>query len=366
MTDPRITKLAKVLVHYSLDLQPGEELYLSTASLAEELNLAVYKEAILAGAHVFAVNELVGAREIYFKYSTDEQLKYISPIRRLVDETFPAMLYIDAISNNRELSGVDPERQRIRRQATAELFSHTMQRTADGSLKWCYTVFPTHASAQEADMSLSEYQDFVYGAGLLDLEDPVTAWKEEAQRQQKIIAWLDGKNTVSLNGENIDLRMSISGRSFEGAAGKLNFPDGEVYTSPVESSVNGWVRFSYPAIFEGKEVIDIELWFEDGKVVKETASKGGELLTALLNIDPGARYLGELGIGTNYNIQKFTKNMLFDEKIGGTIHLAVGGGFPEVGGQNKSGLHWDMLCNMADSEITVDGELFYKDGKFII
>ena len=215
-------------------------------------------------------------------------------------------------------------------------------------------------------MSLSEYQDFVFGAGLLDLEDPVAAWKEEAQRQEKIIAWLDGKNTLSLTGNNIDLRMSISGRSFEGAAGKLNFPDGEVYTSPVESTVNGWVRFSYPAIFEGKEVIDIELWFEDGKVVKETASKGSELLTALLNIDPGARYLGELGIGTNYNIQKFTKNMLFDEKIGGTIHLAVGGGFPEVGGQNKSGLHWDMLCNMADSEITVDDELFYKDGKFVV
>jgi aminopeptidase len=131
-------------------------------------------------------------------------------------------------------------------------------------------------------------------------------------------------------------------------------------------SVNGWVRFSYPDIFSGLEVNDIALWFENGRVVKETAVKGQEILTSLLNTDDGARVLGEWGIGTNYNIRQFTKNMLFDEKIGGTIHLAVGTGFPECGSQNSSGLHWDMLCDMAESEITVDGELFYKDGKVVI
>ena len=215
-------------------------------------------------------------------------------------------------------------------------------------------------------MSLSEYQDFVYGAGLLDLDEPVEAWKAEAKRQGKLIGWLEGKDQVVLEGTNIDMRMSIKERDFLKAAGRLNFPDGEIYTSPVEDSVNGWVRFGYPAIYGGKEVVDIQLWFEDGKVVKEQASKGGELLTELLNTDEGARYLGELGIGTNYGIQKFTKNMLFDEKIGGTIHLAVGAGFSDIGGQNESGLHWDMLCDMADSEITVDGEVFYKDGKFAL
>jgi aminopeptidase len=160
--------------------------------------------------------------------------------------------------------------------------------------------------------------------------------------------------------------MSIRGRTFHGSSGKENFPDGEIFTSPVEDTVVGWVRFAYPAIFEGQEVEDVELWFEQGKIVKERAAKGQELLTGLLNTDAGARYLGELGIGTNYQIPKFSKNMLFDEKLGGTIHLAVGLAFPEVGGQNQSGLHWDMLCAMAQSEMAADGEVFYRDGRFVI
>jgi aminopeptidase len=160
--------------------------------------------------------------------------------------------------------------------------------------------------------------------------------------------------------------MSIEGRTFIPCAGEENFPDGEIFTSPVEDSVNGWIRFKYPAIFDGNEVEDIELWFEKGKVVKEKAGKNQELLTSLLDTDPGARYLGEWGIGTNYGITRFTKNMLFDEKLGGTIHLAVGLGFAEAGGNNASGLHWDMLCDMAEAEITIDGELFYKNGKPVV
>jgi aminopeptidase len=366
MPDPRVSKLAEVLVNYSLDLQPGQDFLLATHPLAEELSLAVYKQAVQAGAHVLVLNSLPGSTEIFFKHASDEQLEYVPPVPRMVYESFDAMLKIEAIHNSRELSGVSPQRQRLKRSAMAEVTKTFMKRIADGSFNWCMTVFPTHASAQEADMSLSEYQDFVYGAGLLDLDDPVAAWKAEAERQAKLIAWLKGKDQVVLKGTNIDLRMSIKERGFLKAAGRLNFPDGEIYTSPVEDSVNGWVRFGYPAIYGGKEVIDIQLWFEDGKVVKEQAGKGGELLTELLNTDEGARYLGELGIGTNYGIQKFTKNMLFDEKIGGTIHLAVGAGFSDIGGQNESGLHWDMLCDMSASEITVDGELFYKDGQFAL
>jgi aminopeptidase len=220
--------------------------------------------------------------------------------------------------------------------------------------------------AQEADMSLSEYAEFVYGAGLLNDPDPVALWRKEGERQMKLIKWLDGKDKAVLKGENVDLTMSIKGRVFKESDGKYNFPDGEIFTGPVEDSVNGWIRFRYPAIYSGQEVTDIELWFENGKVVKEKASKGQELLTSLLNTDSGARYLGEWGIGTNYGIQRFTKNMLFDEKMGGTIHLAVGASYPETGGKNESGLHWDMLCDMAQSEIKVDGELFYKDGKPVV
>jgi aminopeptidase len=366
VTDPRISKLAQVLVHYSLSLQPGEEFSLSTTPLAEELSLAVYEEAIKAGAHVLVQNQLPGFEEIYFKHGSDAQIQYISPVQSLVIEKFSAMLIIEAEQNTRDLSNVDPSRLALRRRARAGVFKRMLERIASGELKWCLTVFPTHAAAQEADMSLREYQDFVYSAGMLDLPDPVAAWREEDARQQRLIAWLKGKDQITLKGKDVDLRMSIGGRSFLGASGKENFPDGEIYTSPVEESANGWIRFAYPCIYDGREVVDVELWFEDGKVVKEKAAKGQEFLTALLNTDPGSRYLGELGIGTNYQIPRFTKNMLFDEKLGGTIHLALGGGFPEVGGKNESGVHWDMLCDMAESEILVDGESFYKDGKFLI
>ncbi len=364
MADPRLTKLAQVLVKYSMELKPGEQFILRCDALAEELSRAVYKEAILAGAHVTVQNSLPGLGEIFYKHANDDQLAHISPVQRMIIENFDAMLQLCADYNTRELSSVDPKRMGLARKAQAELFKIGMERMSRRELKWCYTVYPTNASAQEADMSLSEYEEFVYGAGLLHLDDPVAAWREEAARQGRLMEWLAGKDEVLLKGKDIDLRLSIAGRTFRGAAGKENFPDGEIYTSPVESSVEGWVRFAYPAIYGGKEVVDIELWFENGKIVKETAQKGQAMLTAMLDTDEGSRFLGELGIGTNYSIQRFTKNMLFDEKIGGTIHLAMGAGFPEAGSQNGSGLHWDMLCDMAESEITVDGQLFYKDGKF--
>jgi aminopeptidase len=366
MTDPRVQKLAQVLVRYSLDLQPGEEFALRTSPLATALSLEVCKEALLAGAHVSVVNIIPGLDEVFLKNASDEQLDYISPINRLITEKYRAVLDIEADHNTRELSGVDPSRLSRSRRARKGLFQTMIDRMGSKDLKWCMTVYPTQALAQEADMSLSEYQDFVYGAGLLDLPNPMEGWKEETVRQQRLISRLEGKDQVTIQGKDVDLKMSIRGRLFEGASGQLNFPDGEIYTSPVEESVNGWVRFAYPAIYMGREVIDVELWFEHGKIVKEKASKGQEMLTELLNTDTGSRYLGELGIGTNYAIQRFTKNMLFDEKIGGTIHLAVGMGFPEVNGKNESGVHWDMLCDMAQSEMRVDGELFYKDGKFVV
>jgi aminopeptidase len=366
MPDPRVSKLAQVLVNYSLDLQPGEQFFMQTGPLAEELSLEVYKEAILAGAHVLVMNSLPGAQEVFFKHASDAQIDYVSPVQRLVFEQFDAVLAIRAPHNTRELSGVDPARQSRASKAQAELSKIFHSRAARGELKWCGTLYPTHASAQEADMSLSEYQDFVYSAGKLNLPDPVAAWEEEAQRQRKLIKWLGGRDQVAFKGNSIDLRLSIKGRTFLESAGKRNFPSGEIFVSPVEDSAAGWVRFSYPGIFRGREVEDIQLWFEDGKVAKEQASKGQELLTALLDTDDGSRFLGEWGIGTNYDIPRFTKNMLFDEKLGGTIHFAVGLGFPESGSQNESSIHWDMLCDMAESEITVDGELFYKDGQFMV
>jgi len=364
--DPRISKLAQILIHYSLEIKPNQLFSIRSNPLAEELALAVYREAIRTGAHVFLNLNLPGADEIFLKNASDEQLDFVSPLRKLVIETFDATLSIGAEFNTRALSNVSPDRIARIQKANAPLSKLFMERAARNEVRWCATEYPSQASAMEADMSLSEYQDFVYGAGWLDQPDPVTLWREEGQRQRKLISWLAGKDQVQIKGADIDLSFSIKGRPFEPADGKYNFPDGEIFTGPVEDSANGWVRFQYPAIYAGREVIDIELWFEDGKVVKEKSSKGQDLLTSLLNTDPGARYLGEWGIGTNYAIQRFTKNMLFDEKIGGTIHFALGLGYPETGSKNNSGIHWDMLCDMKESEIMIDGELFYKDGKPVI
>lgn len=366
MPDPRIAKLAQVLIQYSLELKPGQQFQLRTSPLADELALAVFAEAVKAGAHVFVQNSLPGAEALFYKHASDEQLDYVSPVRKLITETFDAVLAIGAEHNTRELSGVEPTRLARVRKASAPLSKHFMERAARNELRWCYTEFPTQASAQEADMSLDDYRDFVFGAGLLNEPDPVALWREEGARQLRLIDWLKGRDKVSLKGSNIDLTLSIKERRFKEADGKYNFPDGEIFTGPVEDSANGWVRFRYPAIYDGQEVTDIELWFENGRVVKEQASKNQSLLTALLNTDAGARYLGEWGIGTNYGIQRFTKNMLFDEKMGGTVHFAVGASYPETGGRNDSGLHWDMLCDMAESEITVDGDLFYRNGKPVI
>lgn len=366
MADPRVEKLAKVMVNYALELQPGQQFWLRTTPLAEELNLAVYEEAVKAGAHIFVDQRMPGAEELFFKYASEEQLDFVLPMRKMIVETFEASLYIRAEHNSHSLSGIEGARMARSRKAAAPLSTKLMQRSAEGTHRWCLTVYPTHAMAQEADMSLADYREFVYCAGMLNEDDPVAFWKAEGKKQEQLAGWLKGHERAVIRGADVDITLSIKDRRFEISDGRYNFPDGEIFTSPVEDSVNGWVRFKYPALYHGQEVSDIELWFENGRVVKEKADKNQEFLTSMLDIDAGARVLGEWGIGTNYAIQRFTKDMLFDEKIGGTIHFAVGAGFPECGGKNESGLHWDMLCDMADSEITLDGELFYKNGKPVV
>jgi aminopeptidase len=365
LPDPRITKLAQVLVHYSLEIRPGQQFVIYTHPLAEELTLAVYKTAIQAGAHVLIQSRTPGADEIFFKYASGEQLDFVSPTRKLITETFDADLTIWTMHNTRSLAGIDPTHMARASRASSGVFKTSLDRMARGELRWCGTAFPTNASAQEADMSLADYREFIYSAELLNEDDPVACWKEVGRELCKLADRFKGHEQVILKGSNVDLKMSIKERIFIPCDGKENFPDGEIFTGPVEDSAEGWVRFRYPAIWNGQEVSDIELWFERGAVVKEKASKNQELLTAQLNTDSGARRLGEFGIGTNYYITRFTKEMLFDEKMGGTIHLAVGAGLPETGSKNDSGIHWDMLCDMNDAEISVDGEQFYWNGKFL-
>jgi len=363
MPDPRITKLASVLVNYSLGIKPGQTLMIRTHPIAEELTLAVYKEALKAGANIAIQNSVPGVDELFYKYASDAQLDFVPPIQKLVTETFDATLSLWAEHNTREHSGVDPTRMARRSKASAPLMKKMLARSAKGELHWSLTAYPCQALAQEADMSLDDYREFVFAAGMLNDDDPVVFWKSEHERQNKIIDWLKGRDKLVVKGSNVDLKMSIKERKFISCAGHENFPDGEIFTGPVEESVNGWICYKYPAIENGKEVTDIQLWFENGRVVKESATKNEEFLTAMLNTDKGSRYLGEFGIGTNYGINRFSKNMLFDEKMGGTIHLAVGAGYPESGSKNESGVHWDMLCDMSDAEMLADNDRFYKDGK---
>jgi aminopeptidase len=360
-----IDRWARVLVRYSLDLQPGETLLIRSETEAKELILAVYREALLVGAYPYIRCDLPGRSETFFRYANNDQLSSLNALERLEMGYVNAALRIDAPANTKELTGVDPKRYQLFKRSNGKLGEIVIKRVERKELKRCITAYPTNALAQEAEMGLSEYRDFVFNACKLNEPDPAAVWKSESLKQNEIVRRLQGKDKVSLKGPNIDLTLSIKGRLFVVADGKVNFPDGEIFTSPLENSANGWVRFNYSAIYDGRQVDNVELWFKDGKVVKEKAAQGQDFLGEMLNTDEGARRLGELGVGTNYGIKRFTKNMLFDEKMGGTIHLALGHGLSESSGVNVSAIHWDMLCDMSQGEISVDGELFYQNGRFV-
>ena len=305
--------------------------------------------------------------EALYRIGSDAQLEYVTPILSLVTETYDATIGIRSAINTRNLSGADPARQARAQAARRDLARIQMERAASGALRWNVCQYPTHAQAQEADMSLREYEDFVYGACRVDEPDPVALWHERNVQQARLVDWLKGKERVEVHGPHVDLRLSIAGRSFINDAGRRNMPGGEVFTSPVEDSVEGWIEFSFPAIFGGREVENVRLVFRGGRVVEAHAAKGEEFLVRMLHTDEGAQRLGEFAVGNNYGITRFTKNMLFDEKIGGTIHLALGRGFPQAGSRNVSSLHWDMLCDMrGGGTITADGVRFYDGGKFLV
>lgn len=367
MSDPRIENLASILVDYSIGVKPGNWVVIGGNIVALPLIKEVTRRVLQAGGNYSLMLSDDEITEIRFRESSDEQLRWISPIEQLTVEKVDAYINLYAPSNTRAMSGVDPVKQRTFGVARQEIRRVHMQRSADKSLKWVVTQFPCPALAQDADMGLEDFEKFVYAATYADQPDPVRCWQEVHDRQEKLVKWLEGKQAVHVRGPNADIRLSIEGRKFLNADGKVNMPDGEIFTGPVEESANGWVRFTYPAIAGGREVEGVELKFEDGKVVQASAKKNQEFLLSQLDSDRGARYLGEFAVGTNYGIQRFTKSLLYDEKIGGSIHMAVGAGYPETGSKNESCIHWDFICDMRDdSEILVDGELFYKNGEFQI
>ena len=367
MIDPRLKKLAELLVNYSVDIQPDDWVLVTSHIIAEPLTNEVVRAVLEAGGNPMVIMNSDDLQETTFKYSSEKQLEWYPPVLKTIYQEADAFIALRATENTRALSGIDPKKQQIHQLARRELTEIYMERSAEGDLNWTLTQYPCPAYAQEADMSLEEYADFVHSATFTDREDPVTEWERIHDEQQKIVDWLEGKKQVTVKSPNADLSLSIEGRKFINSDGKHNMPSGEVFTGPVEDSANGWVEFTYPAIRRGREVTGVRLEFEDGKVVSASADKNEEFLISQLDSDEGSRYLGEFAIGTNYGIQKFTKSILYDEKIGGSFHMAVGAGYPETGSVNKSSVHWDFICDIQeDSEIRVDGELLYKDGEFQI
>ncbi|MBW8010370.1 MAG: aminopeptidase [Chloroflexi bacterium] len=365
MVDSRIEKLADVLVNYSVKVKPGDWIFVMGNYISEPLVVEVVKQILRAGGHpnTLLSSDLVSATNL--RESREEQLKWISPIDEMIYTKADGMIAISSTQNTRSLSNIDPEKQQIAQFARRHLMESYMTRSASKEFRWVMTQYPTQAYAQEADMGLKEFEDFVYSTMFVDKDDPVKEWYAVHDEQQRLIDWLVGKKEVVVHGANADLKLSIASRTFINADGEHNMPSGEIFTSPIEDSANGWVYFTYPAIRAGREVEGVRLEFKEGKVVKATAEKNEEYLLSQLDIDEGARFLGEFAIGTNYGIKKFTKSILYDEKIGGSFHMAIGSGFPEAGGENNSAVHWDFICDAReDSEILVDGELFYKDGKF--
>mgnify|MGYP005845655485 FL=1 len=367
MTDPRIEKLAQVLVQYSAPVRPGDLVVIRANAVAAPLIQALYREVLRAGGYPLTQITVSGLNETFFKEASDAQLEFVSPVERLVTEQYQVIYTILSETNTKALTNIDPTRQRRAQVARRALRETFLQRAASGDLRWALTLYPTDAYAQDAEMALDEFTEFVFGAGLLDDPDPVARWQEISARQQRLCEWLKGKREIHAIGPHVDMTLSIEGRTFINADGRHNFPDGEIFTGPVEDSVNGWVEFTYPAIHDGREVEGIRLRFENGKVVEASARKNQDYLLKMLDADEGARRLGEWAIATNPMIQRFTRNILFDEKIGGTIHMALGASYPETGGRNQSAIHRDMICDMREGgEIYVDGQLFYRAGEFLV
>jgi aminopeptidase len=367
MSDPRVKKLAEVLVQYCIGVRRGDWVVVQGHVLSEPLMREVVEQVLLAGGNPSPMITSEQFTETIMRVGDMQQVQFASPFEKIAIEEAAAIIMIGGTGNTRYLTNIDPEKMRMQQVGFAGVNRTFMQRAASGELRWTGTRFPCPAYAQDAEMSLHDYEDFVYSAMFVDRENPVQLWQEVDRQQAKLVDWLKGKKQVVVHGPHVDLTLNIDERVFMNCSGTKNMPDGEIFTGPVEDSVNGWVEFTYPAIMGGRMVEDVRLEFGQGRVISAAAKKNEDYLRAILNTDEGAKYLGEFAFGTNYGITRFTRSILFDEKIGGTMHMALGAGFPDTGSKNASAIHWDFILDMHnDSEVLVDGELFYKNGNFVI
>ncbi|MEM4452005.1 MAG: aminopeptidase [Thermosphaera sp.] len=366
MIDPRIQKHAEIITEYSLNLKPGEEVLINASIEAIPLVRELVRKIVEKNAYPVMIRlDEESITEAFYKAASPTVLSHVSPIEKELIEKINASISIISPSHTKPLVSVDPEKIRIRSRARQELNKIFLERSAKGELKWVVTIYPTKALAQEAGMSISEYEDFVFHALHADSEDPVGEWMRIGDHISKIAEFLNKVKELRFVGPGIDLLVSVEGRKWIADDGRNNMPGGEVFTGPVEDLVEGFVEFEYPAIWRGVEVEGVRLVFRNGKVVEASARRGEEFLKKMLSTDEGASRLGEIAFGLNYNIERYTKEILFDEKIGGTIHMALGSSYPETGGRNVSSIHWDMIKDMSKGKVYADGTVIYENGRFI-
>ena len=371
MSDVRVQKFARILVEHSTRVAPGDRILIEATTAAEPLVRELFAQILEKGGIPHAQIALPGMmpfsqEELYLTYARDTQLDFVPTFYKLAYEQFEGRIRIHSATNTRGATHIDTLKAQRRGKALGVITDTQQRRGAEGKFKWVTTLYPTDAYAQDASMSLAEYEAFVFKAVHAEADDPIAYWQSTSAEQQRAIDFLSDKGQLVLRGPNVDLTLSIKGRTFSNSIGTYNMPDGEIFTGPVEDSVNGWVKFTYPAIYGGVAVEGAELTFSNGRVATARADRHEDYLLKMLETDAGSRYLGEFAIGTNRDIDRFTGQILFDEKIGGSFHMALGSGYPETGSKNKSAIHWDMICDMRqDSEITADGQPFYKDGTFV-
>src|SRR6266480_137716 len=367
MQDIRIERWAHTLVDYCLYVKAGETVAIRATPLASPLVEAVFHELLRVGAYPLPLIELESFEEMLLKEGNDNELSMPHPVFSKMAEDIDAQLSIGSKSNTKSMSGMDPARLAKRQQAHKHIAGVLRKREQSKTYRWATTLYPTAAYAQDAEMSLHDFEEFVFDVCFLNDADPIARWKEVAAQQQRLVDWLVGHKRVHIEGEGTDLTLSIADRVFINSDGKRNFPSGEFFTGPVENSAHGVIQFDIPSTYEGRTIEGIRLVFREGKVVEASARQGQAFLEQMLELDTGARYPGEFAFGNNPRVDRSIKNTLFDEKMGGTVHLALGASYPETGGVNHSALHWDMVCDLRlQGEVWVDDVLFLKDGKIVV
>ena len=366
MADPRLDTLASLLCSYSLEVEPGNLVLVEGPAREADLLAALTRQITLIGAHALVRPRLDSVEPLLLELGSDEQLEYVSMIERYEIDAPDKMLTIWAEANTRAMSAVPDGRQTVRRRAMRPVVDRFLEREGAGEIRWCGVTLPTPAQAQQAGMAVADYERFVYNAAHLDDPDPVAHWRAVSARQAEVCDRLSTVRELRIVAQDTDLTVDVGGRKWINADGHENFPDGEVFTSPDETKTEGHIAFSFDAPYAGREVGGVRLWFEGGVVVREEADRGEAFLREMLDLDEGSRRLGEVAFGLNDEIQSATGNIAFDEKIGGTCHVALGMAFPEAGGSNRSGLHWDMVCDLrSGGEVHADGEVIYRDGRFL-